>query len=182
LGQGDIGLRAEPKDGKAGAGHSLLVGGGNVSHTDRDAGITPRSGLIISETEVPRACRTILLVEDEGFVREVTREVLRSAGYRVVEARNAAEAMRAFHRQREDVHLLLTDVVLPGRNGCDLAHDLRTICPGLRTIFISGYPENVVTRNGLQQCGWFYLPKPFSAESLMQKVSQVLEDNGTPGA
>lgn len=74
------------------------MGGGNVSHTNRDAGTTPGPGLIIAAAEAPRACRTILLVEDEGFVREVTREVLRSAGYRVVDARNAAEAMRAFRR------------------------------------------------------------------------------------
>ncbi len=152
-----------------------------MSHTGRNSETTPGASVTPAEKEAPRACRTILLVEDEGFVRQGTREILLSAGYRVLEAGNAAEAMRAFRRHREDVQLLLTDVVMPGRNGRDLAHDLRAISPKLRTIFISGYPENVATQNGPQPGGWFYLAKPFSGESLMQKVRQVLEEDVTPG-
>ena len=117
---------------------------------------------------------TILLVEDENFVRDVTGEILESAGYRVLKARNAADAMRTFRRFRDEVHLLLTDVVMPGQNGCSLADDLKAMSFGLRTIFISGYPENSVTRKGLKQTGVFYLPKPFSAESLLRQVKQAL--------
>jgi len=86
--------------------------------------------------ENPRA--VILLVEDEGFVREVTSEVLESAGYRVLKTANAAEARFAFCLG-EKVGLLLTDVVMPGQNGYDLARELRAICPSLRIIFTSGY-------------------------------------------
>jgi two-component system cell cycle sensor histidine kinase/response regulator CckA len=121
---------------------------------------------------------TILLVEDEGFVREVTCEVLQSVGYRVLKAQNAKEAMRAFRQYEEEVQLLLTDVVMPGQNGRDLAQDLMAICPDLRTIFISGYPENAVTR--LQGREVHYLPKPFSVESLVQKVREVLDQGGAP--
>jgi CheY-like chemotaxis protein len=117
---------------------------------------------------------TILLVEDEAFVREVACEILRSAGYRVLPAPNAAEAVLAFRRHPDDVHLLLTDVVLPDRNGCDLALELATVNGIAKTIFISGYPENSITRKGLQHPGWFYLPKPFSAVSLLQKIEDVL--------
>lgn len=152
-----------------------------MSHTGRNSETTPGASVTLAEKEVPRACRTILLVEDEGFVRQGTREILLSAGYRVLEAGNAADAMRAFRRHREDVQLLLTDVVMPGRNGRDLAHDLSAIFPRLRTIFISGYPENAATRNGPQPGGWFYLAKPFSGESLVQKVRQVLDEDFTPG-
>jgi PleD family two-component response regulator len=81
---------------------------------------------------------TILLVEDEGFVREVACLVLESAGYRVLSTRNAAEAKREFRSCAEGIELLLTDVVLPGRDGLALANDLRALCPTLKTIFMSG--------------------------------------------
>jgi two-component system cell cycle sensor histidine kinase/response regulator CckA len=119
---------------------------------------------------------TILLVEDEVFVRKVAYEILCSAGYRVLPAPNAAEAVRAFRGHAEGVQLLLTDVVLPDRNGCDLALELVAIGGGVRAIFISGYPETSITRKGLQHPSWFYLPKPFSAVSLLQKVKEVLNE------
>jgi two-component system, cell cycle sensor histidine kinase and response regulator CckA len=125
---------------------------------------------------VSHGVQTILLVEDEIFVRDVVGEILSCAGYRVLKARTAAEALCALHRQRERIHLLLTDVVLPDRNGCDLAAEFALLCRGLRTIFISGYPENAVTRKGFQRSEWSYLPKPFSGETLIQKVSEVLKD------
>jgi DNA-binding NtrC family response regulator len=117
---------------------------------------------------------TILLVEDEAFVRQVTCEVLRSAGYRVLPARNAMEAAQAFHAYPEKVQLLLTDVVLPDRNGCDLVRELSTLSRDIRTILVSGYPENSVTRREVQQAEWTYLPKPFSAAVPLQKVKEVL--------
>ena len=103
-------------------------------------------------------------------------EILGAAGYIVLTARNAAEAIVAFRAHPEQVQLLLTDVVLPDRNGCDLAHELSSLRRGIRAIFMSGYPENMVTRRGLQQPGWSYLPKPFSAASLLQKVKEVLNE------
>jgi two-component system cell cycle sensor histidine kinase/response regulator CckA len=138
------------------------------SETDRTA---PAIGM---GTERAWARETVLLVEDENFVRDVTGEILQSAGYRVLKARNAADAMRTFRQYRDEVQLLLTDVVMPGQNGFNLAHDLKAMSLGLRTIFISGYPENSVTRTGLKQTGVFYLPKPFSAESLLRQVKQAL--------
>jgi two-component system, cell cycle sensor histidine kinase and response regulator CckA len=77
---------------------------------------------------------------------------------------------------------LLTDVVLPGQNGRDLANDLRAVCPTLKILFISGYPENVVTRHGIQEDGMFYLSKPFSLQSLTRKVTQVLGQKETANA
>lgn len=126
------------------------------------------------QTGAERLRESILLVEDEDFVREVTYEVLVFAGYRVAKARNAAEALRVFHRCGDRVQLLLTDVVLPGRNGRDLARNLRIVQPDLKAIFISGYPDNEITKHGLQDAGMFYLPKPFSVQSLMEKIKLVL--------
>jgi two-component system, cell cycle sensor histidine kinase and response regulator CckA len=129
----------------------------------------------VSTSRIP----TILLVEDEAFVREVAGEILGSAGYRVLQARNATEALRAFREHGDEVQLLLIDIVLPDRNGCDLAIELVTVCASVKAIFISGYPENSITRNGLQHPGWSYLPKPFSAESLLGKVKDVLCEAST---
>jgi two-component system, cell cycle sensor histidine kinase and response regulator CckA len=146
----------------------------NLNHTQSSAEINKDTVSFVTGTDTPRGHETILLVEDEPFLREVTCEILESAGYRVLKTRNAAEATSAFSEYKTIVRLLLTDVVLPGQNGRDLANDLRAACPKLRILFISGYPENVVTRNGIQEDGMFYLPKPFSLQSLTHKVAHVL--------
>jgi two-component system, cell cycle sensor histidine kinase and response regulator CckA len=129
---------------------------------------------LTTSTHQSRTQETILLVEDEAFVREITCEILEREGYRVLKACNAAEAKVVFGRYRKILQLLLTDVVLPGQNGRELANDLRALNPRLRALFISGYPENAVTQMGIAEDGMFYLPKPFSAESLLRKVRQVL--------
>jgi len=145
-----------------------------VSQAQPSLEMIPGSVSTAADTESPRVHGTILLVEDETFLRDVTCEILESANYRVLKTRNAAEAMLAFNEYKTIVRLLLTDVVLPGQNGRDLANDVRAICPTLKIIFISGYPENVVTRRGIREDGMFYLPKPFSLLSLTRKVRRVL--------
>jgi two-component system cell cycle sensor histidine kinase/response regulator CckA len=153
-----------------------------VNHAQASAEVISDSVSFIPDTGQPRNRGTILLVEDETFLREVTCEILESAGYRVLTTRNAAEATSAFSEYKTNVRLLLTDVVLPGQNGRDLATELRCGCPTLKIIFISGYPENVVTRHGIQEDGMFYLPKPFSVQSLTRKIRQVLEQEETADA
>jgi len=140
----------------------------------------PKAALVRPAAPLTQARTTILLVEDEAFVREVTCELLECEGFRVLKAKSAIEARTIFRYYGKIVRLLLTDVVLPGQNGRDLARDLRGLCPSLTTIFISGYPENSVTRDGLTDDGMFYLPKPFSAESLLSKVKQVLGQEQPP--
>jgi two-component system cell cycle sensor histidine kinase/response regulator CckA len=136
------------------------------------AGPTCVSSAQPSDPRVP----TVLLVEDEAFVRNVAYEILRSAGYRVLSARNAADAVLAFRGHTGEVQLLITDVVLPDRNGRDLALELVAVSGSVKAIFISGYPENSVTRKGIQYAGWSYLPKPFSAGSLLRKIREVLDE------
>jgi CheY-like chemotaxis protein len=115
-----------------------------------------------------------LFVEDEWFLREMAVGVLDSAGYRVLKARDAAEAMNLFRRYRKIVDMLLTDVVLPGRDGGVLANEMRADKTALKVVFISGYAENVVARQSCSGDKTLYLPKPFSAESLLEKIDQVL--------
>ena len=153
-----------------------------MNHMQSSTETLPDRPSIIENTTAPRGRGTILLVEDEQFLRDATCVVLETAGYRVLKTRNAVEALSTFEKFNPIVQLLLTDVVLPGRNGCDLANDLRAICPELRTIFISGYPENVVTRNGIQGDGMAYLSKPFSMESLTRKVRELLQQTETAPA
>jgi two-component system, cell cycle sensor histidine kinase and response regulator CckA len=116
---------------------------------------------------------TILFVEDEAFVRDVTREVLSSAGYTVLAARNASEALSAYALHCEQVNLLLTDMILPGETGRALAEKLRGRNPRLRVLFVSGYTEQMaVSREDETE----FLAKPFSTTALLTKVRQVLDN------
>ena len=118
---------------------------------------------------------TILLVEDEAFVREVTCEVLRSAGYRVLTAKNAAEAECVYEQRRGEVDLLLTDVVLPGETGRALAGRLRRETPELKVLLVTGYAEQMGLREAkAEEC----LAKPFSTEALLRRVRQLLDRSG----
>jgi DNA-binding NtrC family response regulator len=146
-----------------------------VDQTQTTLEISSSPLAVMGERSVTQERATILLVEDEAFVREITSEILEAAGYRVLKTKNAREATELFGRYKAIVRLLLTDVVLPGRNGRDLASDIRAISPNLRTIFISGYPENAVTRSGVQADGMFYLPKPFSTKTLTGTVRRALQ-------
>ena len=111
-----------------------------MNHSQPCTEMIVESDSIVRSTDLLRGHGTILLVEDESFLREVTCEILESAGYQVLKARTAAEAISAFDEYKTIVRLLLTDVVLPGQNGRDLATDLRSVSPKLKIIFTSGYP------------------------------------------
>jgi CheY-like chemotaxis protein len=140
-----------------------------------DTQSVPRTQTLSNSFPLVSKRETILLVEDEALVREMTTEILEAEGYRVLQAKNASEALEIFRRFSTIVDLLLTDVVLPpGQNGRDLADELRKISPGLLTIFSSGYPVNAVTRREVRDEFTWYLPKPFSSQALLQKVGEVL--------
>ncbi|MGB8061589.1 MAG: response regulator [Candidatus Sulfotelmatobacter sp.] len=116
---------------------------------------------------------TILLVEDEAFVRDVTREILQSAGYRVLTAGDGATAKRLYDEFGPEVDLLLTDMTLPGENGGELAARMRRQNPGLRGLFVTGYPDQIVV---LKDAGEAYLLKPFCSEVLLRKVAELMNE------
>ena len=124
--------------------------------------------------DTPSLRGSILLVEDETFVREVTAEILELAGYQVLKARSALEGIREFRQHKGEIELLVVDVVLPGKNGRDMASELMHTNPELKTIFISGYPENVLNKNCAAKARTVYLPKPFSVALLMQKIREAM--------
>jgi len=116
--------------------------------------------------------RTILLVEDEAFVREVTCEVLQSAGYRVLTAGSAAEALRVYAETGSGVSLLLTDVILPNQTGLTLAAILRRKDAQLKVLYVTGYAEQMNARRPEEED---FLAKPFPADVLLQKVRRLLD-------
>ncbi len=115
---------------------------------------------------------TILLVEDEGVVREVTCEVLRSAGYTVLTAKNAVEAVRQYEACGGAVELLLTDVILPGESGHALATRLRQADPRLKVLLVTGYGREMdLGEVGKGEC----LAKPYSRGVLLREVRQRMD-------
>ncbi len=124
------------------------------------------------DQELSGGAKTILLVEDEAFVRNVTAEVLRSAGYRVLTAGNADEALGAYREYPGAVDLLLTDVILPGETGLTLAARLRREDSALKVLFVTGYAAQLgLCESEHAEC----LAKPFSTGALLQKVKQMLD-------
>jgi PAS domain S-box-containing protein len=117
---------------------------------------------------------TILLVEDEPQLRELTRTVLASRGYSVVEAGSADEAERLAEKYGTTIHLLLTDVIMPGISGRELAKRLSARHPAMRVLYMSGYTYNVIAQGGTLERGVAFLQKPFTPGVLIDKVGEVL--------
>jgi PAS domain S-box-containing protein len=120
---------------------------------------------------------TVLVVEDEDVVRRLATLALRSAGFEVIDARGGPEAIAAFERA-ERVDLVLTDVVMPGMPGRELADRLLARRPGLPVLFMSGYTDDAVTRGGELREGTVLLQKPFTPGALVGKVREVLANGG----
>jgi PAS domain S-box-containing protein len=129
-----------------------------------------------TEGEVPHGDETILLVEDDAAVRQVTRAMLASAGYQVLEARDAGEGLRLAGEHAGRIDLLLSDVVLPGKNGPTLLEELRQLRPDLRHLFVSGYAEDVIAKHGVVRAGVRLLEKPFGPGVLARAVRAALDD------
>lgn len=118
---------------------------------------------------------TVLLVEDEEAVRGLAARVLRSYGYQVLAAADAAEAERLAATAGRFLHLLLTDVVMPGRSGLELAQRLLPSRPKMRVLYMSGYADDAIDHRGELDANAAFLPKPFVPEALARKVREVLD-------
>jgi two-component system cell cycle sensor histidine kinase/response regulator CckA len=131
---------------------------------------------------VPAGTETILLVEDEDSLREVTRLYLVNKGYFVSTAANAEAAVTAVERESRGIDLLLTDVVLPGTSGVDLAQRLTAHNPQLRVLFMSGYTADAIVHHGGHAADFAFLSKPFSLSTLAKKIRSVLDARPTESA
>jgi nitrogen-specific signal transduction histidine kinase/ActR/RegA family two-component response regulator len=133
---------------------------------------------IAAVEHVPRGGETALLVEDDDGVRAVVRRTLQSGGYVVLEARNAGQAVRLAREYDGPIDFLVTDLIMPDMSGRELAKRVAAYRPLVRVLYMSGYSDNAVLGQGMLTPEMEFLAKPFSQDSLLQKVRRILE---TPG-
>jgi CheY-like chemotaxis protein len=127
--------------------------------------------------EVSRGDETILLVEDEDAVRKLAVRVLKRQGYKVLEAPDGGKAFMLCEAYKEPIHLILTDVVMPGMSGRKLVDGLKEIHPEIKVLYMSGYTDNAILHHGILEPGINFIQKPFTVESLHRKVREVLDKN-----
>ena len=118
---------------------------------------------------------TVLLAEDEEGVRRLAREILSGNGYQVLEAGNGREALLLSEAHRGEIHLLVTDIVMPKMSGRELTERIRPLRPDLRILYMSGYTDDAILRHGVLEDGIPFLQKPFTPEGLARKVREVLD-------
>ena len=126
-------------------------------------------------TDLPGGTETILLVEDEESVRDLCVRILERLGYRVLQARNGTEAIAEARGYGDRIDLLLTDVVMPGMNGAELATQLVLQHPEMKVLFTSGYTDDAIVRHGVLDEGVSFIGKPYTPSSLARKVREVLD-------
>jgi CheY-like chemotaxis protein len=133
--------------------------------------------LLKQEPDKPteRGRETVLLVEDELAILEMTTEILERLGYNVLAAGTPGEAIRLAQEYPGLIDLLLTDVVMPEMNGRDLAKNLLSIYPDIRRLFMSGYTANVIAHHGVLDEGVHFIQKPFSMNDLGAKIREALD-------
>jgi CheY-like chemotaxis protein len=129
--------------------------------------------------EILKGSETILAVEDEIEVRKLVAQILTGQGYRVIEASDGEDAIRVAEKNSENnIHLLLTDVVMPGMSGHELAVLLGVSHPKMKVLYMSGYTDNAIVHHGVLEEGVNYIQKPFTLDALARKVREVLDQKG----
>ena len=128
---------------------------------------------------LPRGTETVFLVEDEASVRDIAITMLKRLGYRVHVASNGGEAFMMAESHAEPIHLLMTDVVMPGMNGRELAERLKVLHPEMSVLFTSGYTENVIVHHGVLYENLNFIGKPYSLQALATKLRHVLAIAGS---
>lgn len=123
----------------------------------------------------PVGTETVLLAEDDEMLRPLARELLSKLGYRVLEASDSPAALAAARAHPGEIHLLISDVVMPGKSGVQLARQLTAERPRLRVLYVSGYTDEAVVRHGILTPGVNFLQKPFTPDVLARKVREILD-------
>jgi signal transduction histidine kinase/CheY-like chemotaxis protein len=143
-------------------------------------GPAERLGEKVEGVETPRGKETILLAEDEEMVRELASVILRNLGYTILEAKQGDEALLVFGQHKGSIDLLLTDVVMPGMSGRELAGHLASLGSKMKVLYMSGYTDDAVVRHGVLEKGVEFIQKPFTVARLAQKVREVLDKDSRP--
>jgi len=145
-----------------------------------ETGEQPASQPAVAAARPDRGMETILLVEDESNLRRLVRQYLENQGYVVLEAAGGAAAIHLAVVHMGPIHLLLTDVIMPGMNGRELAQRISSLRPTTKVLYISGYTENAIAHNGTLDAGIALLQKPFTLPALKQKVREMLDSELPP--
>jgi CheY-like chemotaxis protein len=130
----------------------------------------------ILEKRLPRGGETVLVVEDDEDLRSLMAQALKQQGYKALEAANGEEGLLLFDRYRQEINLVVTDIVMPVMSGFELTDLLMPLRAQLKVLYISGYPENPALQKRYLNPGTHFLPKPFSLEDLAIKVRKVLDN------
>jgi len=125
--------------------------------------------------EAPAGTETVLLVEDEEIVRDMTHEILRMSGYHVLESSRGSEALAVCEQHKGPIHLMLTDVVMPQMSGRELAERLMPLRPEMRVLYMSGYTDDAIVHHGVLDEGMAFIEKPFTPNALARKVRESLD-------
>jgi PAS domain S-box-containing protein len=134
---------------------------------------------VLESTAAYKVDGTILVVEDDAQLRNLTVHMLRDAGYTVLDARNGEYAIAVADSHPKKIDLVLTDVVMPGKSGPQLVEALRVSRPDLRFVYVSGYTTGLLSENSLIETGAFFLEKPFTMESLLRTIRDALQKSDT---
>jgi PAS domain S-box-containing protein len=167
--RGQIEVESEP-----GAGTTFRVVWPRVEETGGTAAAPSTGPTVVTGSE------TVLLVEDEVALRAMAREALQQQGYEVLEAGNGVDALAVADARPGPIHLLVTDVVMPRMGGGELAQRLLAARPGLRVLFMSGYTDDAVVRQGVSEAASAFLQKPFTLGTFARKVRETLDPAATP--
>ncbi|HUK54678.1 MAG TPA: PAS domain S-box protein [Candidatus Binatia bacterium] len=151
-----------------GKGTTFRISFPRLDHSDQESQVR------LPAESIPAGSETILLVEDAEPMRAVAQEFLNLGGYTVLAASNGAEALELLHQRNIPVHLLLTDVIMPGMSGPQLADRIKALRPEIRVLFMSGYTETAIASHGVLEAGRHLIMKPFSRQSLALKVREAL--------
>ena len=117
----------------------------------------------------------VLVVEDEEAVWALACRILRSRGYEVLEAADGMEGLRISEECAAEIHMILTDVIMPGMSGKDLISQIRAVRPNIKALFVSGYKDNAIVQHGILKSTVNFLQKPFTGDSLARKVREVID-------
>jgi two-component system cell cycle sensor histidine kinase/response regulator CckA len=162
---GDVWVFSEP-----GKGTTFKIFLPRTDQNTEDVERAPR----VDEARPDRA-QSVLVVEDEDAIRDLIGFILRGAGYNVLEAQSGADAMNKLAMGREQVDLLLVDVIMPGMSGPELSAQLLNLRSDMRVLYISGYTEEIIYQRGILKPNTPFLRKPFSAQGLLQKIREILD-------
>jgi PAS domain S-box-containing protein len=129
----------------------------------------------VEAKDLPRGVETVLIVEDDKEVRKIAARILENQGYKVLEASHGSEALSLCKEHRKPIHLMLADVVMPGLDGRELAERVKSLHPGMKVLYMSGYTDNAIIHHGVLEKGMNYIQKPFTLEGLARKIREVLD-------